>query len=414
MLTSLALIFLVGLSAAAICGYLHLPRIIGMLFTGIILGPHVLGLLDDKILSISSELRQIALIIILLKAGLSLNLADLKKVGRPAVMMAFVPASFEICGYLLCAPMILGITRIESAIMGAVLAAVSPAVVVPRMVQLMENAKEQTAKNDYEFQIAATADEFSADLIKGNVALAALPCNAAATLYNKSNGKIRILGINTLGVLSILDTGDSVQTVADLKGKTIYTTGKGTTPEYTLRYLLSSAGLNPDSDVTIEFKSEAAEVAAVMANAGTEEVIAMLPQPYAATVLMQQPDTRIALDVTEEWEKLNGSDSTVVTGVLVVNTEFYKNNRQAVDDFLKEYKSSVQYVNSNVDGAAQLVEDFDIFKAAVAKKAIPKCNITLITGQEMQDKVEKYLKVLCDANPNAVGGQMPDDGFYVK
>ena len=139
MLTSLALIFLMGLSAAAICGYLHLPRIIGMLFTGIILGPHVLGLLDDKILSISSELRQIALIIILLKAGLSLNLADLKKVGRPAVMMAFVPASFEICGYLLCAPMILGITRIESAVMGAVLAAVSPAVVVPRMVQLMEN-----------------------------------------------------------------------------------------------------------------------------------------------------------------------------------------------------------------------------------------------------------------------------------
>lgn len=139
MLTSLALIFLVGLSAAAICGYLHLPRIIGMLLTGIILGPHVLGLLDDKILSISSELRQIALIIILLKAGLSLNLADLKKVGRPAVMMAFVPASFEICGYLLCAPMILGITRIESAVMGAVLAAVSPAVVVPRMVQLMEN-----------------------------------------------------------------------------------------------------------------------------------------------------------------------------------------------------------------------------------------------------------------------------------
>ena len=139
MLTSLALIFLVGLSAAAICGYLHLPRIIGMLFTGIILGPHVLGLLDDKILSISSELRQIALIIILLKAGLSLNLADLKQVGRPAVMMAFVPASLEICGYLLCAPMILGITRIESAVMGAVLAAVSPAVVVPRMVQLMEN-----------------------------------------------------------------------------------------------------------------------------------------------------------------------------------------------------------------------------------------------------------------------------------
>lgn len=139
MLTSLSFIFLVGLAIGAICQKLKLPRIIGMLATGIVLGPYVLDLLDPSILSISSDLRKMALIIILLKAGLSLNLEDLKKVGRPAIMMAFVPATFELIGYLVFAPVILGITRVEAAVMGSVLAAVSPAVVVPRMVQLMEN-----------------------------------------------------------------------------------------------------------------------------------------------------------------------------------------------------------------------------------------------------------------------------------
>lgn len=146
MLTSLAFIFLVGLSLAAICQTLKLPRIIGMLITGILLGPYVLNVLDPSILSISSELRQIALIIILLKAGLSLNLADLKKVGRPAIMMACIPATFEILAYFLLAPYFLGITRLEAAVMGAVMGAVSPAVVVPRMVQLMDE-KYGTAKS---------------------------------------------------------------------------------------------------------------------------------------------------------------------------------------------------------------------------------------------------------------------------
>lgn len=139
MLTSLAFIFLAGLAMAALCQFLKLPRIIGMLVTGILLGPYVLDLLDPSILSISADLRQMALIIILLKAGLSLDLGDLKRVGRPAVLMAFVPASFEILAFVLFAPGILGVTRVEAAVMGAVLGAVSPAVVIPRMVQLMEN-----------------------------------------------------------------------------------------------------------------------------------------------------------------------------------------------------------------------------------------------------------------------------------
>lgn len=281
------------------------------------------------------------------------------------------------------------------------------------MVKIMDDAKNGKAQNNYNFHIEATADAFTTQLIKGDIQIAALPCNAAATLYNKSNGKIQVLGINTLGVLYILDTGSGVQNVADLKGKTIYSTGKGTTPEYTLRYLLKSAGIDPDNDVNIEFKSEASEVAAVMTQS-REEVVAMLPQPYVTTVLANNSNARVALDVTKEWEKLAGSDSTVVTGVVVVNTEYYKNNRQAVDRFVEEYKKSADYVNANVDEAAQLVEDFGIFKAAVAKMAIPACNITFINGSQMKTKISNYLKVLFDENEAAVGGKLPDDGFYIQ
>lgn len=278
------------------------------------------------------------------------------------------------------------------------------------MVQIMQNAKENTAANNYDFQISGTADEFTADLIKGDVQIAAVPCNLASTLYNKSNGKVKIIGINTLGVLYVVQTGDSVKSVEDLKGKTIYTTGKGTTPEYTLNYLLRSAGIDPEKDVTIEYKSEATEVAAMLSQG--EDVIAMLPQPYVTTVMMQNDKVNIALDVTKEWENYAGADSSVVTGVVAVNADFAEKNPQVVEQFVNEYKASVAYVNSNVEEAAQLVEDFDIFKAAVAKKAIPMCNITFIDGEEMKSKVGKYLQVLFDQNPSAVGGTMPGEDFY--
>lgn len=279
------------------------------------------------------------------------------------------------------------------------------------MVYLMQQAKEGKTVNQYDFTVAASADEFTALLVKGDIQIAALPCNAAATLYNKTDGKIKILGINTLGVLYILDTGMSVQNVSDLRGKIIYTTGKGTTPEYTLRYLLRSAGLDPDRDVVIEFKSEAAEVAALMAeNEG--ETVAMLPQPYVTTVMMNNSQVRIALDVTAEWEKQTGADSTVVTGVLAVNADYYEKNRTVVEQFIKEYTESTAYVNEHVTEAAQLVEDFGIFKAAVAQKAIPYCNITFVDGEEMKQKVRHYLLVLYEENPLSVGGKMPDEAFY--
>lgn len=279
------------------------------------------------------------------------------------------------------------------------------------MVQLMEEAEQGNTANTYQFTVAGAADELTAGISNGDIQIAAIPCNLAANLYNKTNGAITLAGINTLGVLYIVETGDTIQTVADLKGKTIYSTGKGTTPEYTLRELLLSAGLDPDTDVTIEFKSEATEVAALLSE--STDAIAMLPQPYVTTVMMNNDKVRIALDVTKEWEALN-SDSTVVTGVVVVNTEFLKENKEAVDAFLEEYRTSTAYAVNHVEDCAALVEKFDIFKAAVAKKAIPYCNIVLIEGEEMRQKAEAYLSVLYEQNPKIIGGSMPNDDFYYK
>ena len=279
------------------------------------------------------------------------------------------------------------------------------------MVQLMEEAEQGNTANTYQFTIAGAADELTAGISNGDIQIAAIPCNLAANLYNKTNGAITLAGINTLGVLYIIETGDSIQTVADLKGKTIYSTGKGTTPEYTLRELLLSAGLDPDTDVTIEFKSEATEVAALLSE--SDDAVAMLPQPYVTTVMMNNDKVRIALDITKEWEALQ-DDSTVVTGVVVVNTEFLKENKEAVDDFLEEYHTSAAYAVNQVEDCAALVEKFGIFKAAVAKKAIPYCNIVLIEGEEMQKKVEAYLSVLYEQNPKTIGGAMPNNDFYYK
>lgn len=277
------------------------------------------------------------------------------------------------------------------------------------MVSLMEKAENKETTNNYEFTIAGTADEITANLIKGEFQIAAVPCNLASILYKNSEGKVQVAGINTLGVLYLVETGDTVKSIEDLRGKTIYSTGKGTTPEFTLNYLLSSHGIDPTKDVTIEYKSEATEVAAILSE--SENAIAMLPQPYVTTVQMTNDKVRIALDVTKEWEALN-ADSSVVTGVVVVNKKFADENREAVEAFLTEYQDSVNFVNANVEEASTLVEKYGIVKAPVAKQAIPYCNITLIRGEEMKNKINGYLKVLFDQKPESVGGMLPDEGFY--
>jgi NitT/TauT family transport system substrate-binding protein len=278
------------------------------------------------------------------------------------------------------------------------------------MVKVMDDAQAQATANNYNFTIAGTADEISEGLVKGDIDIAAIPCNLASVLYNKTQGQIKLAGINTLGVLYIVETGNSIKTVEDLKGKTIYSTGLGTTPQYTLNYLLNAYGIDPEKDVTIEYKTEPTEVASLLSEA--TDAVAMLPQPYVTTVMMNNDKVRIALDVSKEWNAVSTDGSSVVTGVVVVRSDFLEKNKAAFDAFMAEYKTSAAFVNENVEEASALVEKFDIFKAAPTQKAIPFCNITLIQGQEMKDKVSGYLKTLYDQKPESVGGKLPDDSFY--
>ncbi len=278
------------------------------------------------------------------------------------------------------------------------------------MVKLMEDAATGTAANNYNFTIAGAADEISVGLVKGDFDIAALPCNLASVLYNKTQGGIKLAGINTLGVLYIVETGESITSVEDLKGKTIYSTGMGTTPQFTLNYLLTSHGIDPMKDVTIEYKTEATEVAAMLSD--SEDAIAMLPQPYVTTVMMNNDKVKIALDVAKEWEQISKDGSGVVTGVVVVRSEFLEQNKEAFDVFMTEYTASAAYVNENIEEASSLTEKYDIFKAAVMKKALPYCNITMLRGDDMKEKVNGYLTVLYNQNPQAVGGALPKDDFY--
>ncbi|MDE7297530.1 MAG: ABC transporter substrate-binding protein [Lachnospiraceae bacterium] len=278
------------------------------------------------------------------------------------------------------------------------------------MIQVMENAENKETANNYNFTIAGTADELTTGIVKGEIPIAAVPCNLASVLYNRTGGAVQIAAINTISVLYIVETGETIQSAEDLKGRTIYSTGKGTTPEYTLNYLLRAAGIDPEKDVTIEYKSEATEVAAIMAE--SEDAVAMLPQPYVTVAMTQNEKLRIALDVAAEWEKYTDDGSSVVTGVVLVNKAFASENKAALDAFLDEYAASVQYVTENVEDAAKLVEKFDIVKAAVAAKAIPYCNIVFLEGEEMRTKVDGYLKVLFDQQPSSVGGELPGEDFY--
>ena len=277
------------------------------------------------------------------------------------------------------------------------------------LVNLLPMEEAGTAALDYDLQLYGAADEIVPLLTKGELDMAAIPANLAATLYQKTEGAIQVMAVNTLGVLYVVEKGDTIHSVADLAGRTILSTGKGTTPEYVLRYLLEQNGLDPDMDVTIEFYSEATEVTAQMTVA--EDAVAVLPQPYVTSASMQDDTLRVALDLTEEWDKV--CDTQLITGVTVVRTAFAQEHPDVVAAFLEEYAASVDAANNDLDGTAALCEEQGVVaKAAIAKAALPACNIVCITGDEMQADVEGYLQVLYDADPASVGGAMPDQGFY--
>lgn len=270
------------------------------------------------------------------------------------------------------------------------------------------------AANNYTFKLSSDPTEVSAAVIKGEVDVAAVPTNLASTLYSKTNGNVRVIALNTMGVLYMLEKGETIKSVTDLKGKKIYATGEGAVPQFVLNYILSANGIDPEKDVEIEYMGEHAELATAMIAGNV--VIGMLPEPNVSTVLSKNSDMRIALNLTEEWEKAtekNGDQSILTMGCLVVRKSFLDEHPEAVVKFLEEYKASVDYVNSDPAAAATIIAGYEIVPAApIAQKAIPNSNMCCITGNDMKVKLSAFLKVLYDANPNSVGGKLPDDAFY--
>lgn len=264
---------------------------------------------------------------------------------------------------------------------------------------------------DYNVTVVAQPDEIVSKISNKEADIAAIATNLAAKLYNKTKGGISILAVNTLGVLNVVTpTGVEVKTIADLKGKKVYTTGQGSNPEYIINYILEKNNIDKEKDLTLEFKAEGTELLTVWATDPQSVIIA--PQPVATTLTVKHQGSKIALDLTDEWDKI-GDGSALMMGCVVVRNEYLKENPETVKKFLEEYKASINTANSDIDGTAALCESYGIVaKAAIAKKAIPNCNLCFIDGAEMKTKLSGYLKVLFDADKTAVGGKMPADDFY--
>ena len=278
------------------------------------------------------------------------------------------------------------------------------------MTRLMELSDAQKTANNYTFTVAASPDELTSKILTGELNIASVPTNLAAKLYKKSEGKITMLAVNTLSVLSIIENGDTVKSVADLKGKTVYSTGEGSNPEYILRYVLKENGIDPDKDVTIKFVTENDELVAAIVSGNAQ--VAMVPEPVATTVLTKKDTLNRVLSINDEWNKLNNG-SKVMMGCVVALKSYVEANKEQVDKFLSEYKDSIEYVNKNIEESSKLCETYGIIPAAaIAKSAIPNCNVAYVDGKEMKTSIEGYFKVLFDADPTSIGGAMPDAEFY--
>lgn len=286
------------------------------------------------------------------------------------------------------------------------------------LVYLMDQADKGETANNYEFTMTAAADELLPSMLSGDLDIILIPANVASVLYNKTEGGVSVIDINTLGVLYMVSGDDTIRSMKDLKGRTVYLTGKGTTPDYVLKYLLKANGL-AETDVTLEYKSEATEVAALLAE--TPEAIGVLPQPFVTAACAQNEKLSVVLDLTEQWDAVqdeegsvrDGIKSRLVTGVTVVRNGFLVEHKEAVDKFMEERAASAAYANEHVEETAELVAAAGIIeKAPVAVKAIPKCNITYIDGGDMREALSGYLAVLCAQDASSVGGGLPGEDFY--
>ena len=278
------------------------------------------------------------------------------------------------------------------------------------LVYLMDQVEKGESANQYEFTMAAGADELLPSVISGDLDIVLVPANVASVLYNKTEGGVSVIDINTLGVLYMVSGNADIKEMADLAGKTVYLTGKGTTPDYVTQYLLAENNLT--DEVTLEYKSEATEVAAMLVE--DTDAIGVLPQPFVTAACAQNENLSVVMDLTKEWAAIQGEGgSQLVTGVTVVRNDFLNENQAAVDKFLEEHKASAAYANENVEEAAELVVSAGIMeKAAVAAKAMPNCNITYIDGTDMKTALSGYLEVLYNQDAGSVGGALPAEDFY--
>ncbi|HHU08198.1 MAG TPA: ABC transporter substrate-binding protein [Clostridiaceae bacterium] len=277
------------------------------------------------------------------------------------------------------------------------------------LAQLVTDAQEGEESFKVDFEVVASPEEIVPLIVKGECDIAALPANLAATLYNRTEGEIVVLAVNTLGVLDIVERGDTVETIDDLKGRKLYASGEGAVPEYVIRLLLERKGLDPDNDVEIEWLSEHS---AIVAKLETEnDAVALLPQPFVTIAQKQLTDLRLAIDLNDDWSELI-PEAGLVMGVLIAQKAFVEENTNTIDAFLASYEESINFTNENPKEASQMIEALDVFNAAVAEAAIPYCNIHYADGDPMKDSLSGFLELLHGMNPQSVGGKLPPADFY--
>ena len=260
----------------------------------------------------------------------------------------------------------------------------------------------------YNVELQDAPDVVVGKFVSGEIDIAAVPINLAATLYNKTEGDVVLLNLNTLGVLYILENGDTVQSLADLAGKTVYASGEGATPQFVLDYLLAENGLT--DQVTVEYVGEHTALAAMVASG--EAQIALLPEPFVSAATIKNPETRVALDLNTAWEAASGTK--LVMGVYIARRAFFDANPDQVKAFLADYAASVEKVNTAADAAQKIADLGIVGSAAIAKAAVPRSYIVSITGDEMKSAASAVLNVLFTANPVSIGGKLPGDDLYAK
>ncbi|AKL97246.1 ABC-type nitrate/sulfonate/bicarbonate transport system, periplasmic component [Clostridium aceticum] len=279
------------------------------------------------------------------------------------------------------------------------------------MAKLMEDNEEKNTAINYEFLLMGSPDDLVGKIINNEVDIAAVPTNLALTLYNRMEGEVQLVAINTLGVLYLLENEDNIHSIEDLRGKKVNTSGKGTAADYIFQYILEENQLAVDEDVLLDYKLQHTELAAALIEGDVD--LALLPQPHVSTALMRNKDLRIALDITEEWNKTVGEEGKLAMGCIIVQRKFAENNLEVLNIFLEEYKDSVDFVNQQVEEAAELIAKYEILpNAAIAKEAIPYSNIVYIEAEEAKVILQDFYQMLFDFEPKSIGGKLADEGFY--